>query len=373
MQARISKHAQNLSLAQIAAVDRTGDVRQVADDYRISDVDAASQVLTHDALAAVQVIHEQKDSAYLGAEVIGDPEQYAIIRTSSRDAEHMEASLTAAGLGDASISIEYAERSLNDLTSALTILIETSPRPSFDGWIDERAAAIVLSGPSAPELKDWIDSSPALRPLTPWIRFESSPLAVTAATSYGGLAAGGLGCTTGYNVRRYGTGTRYLTTAGHCDADDAMTVSGCSLPLYLRNYSGSRDIQMHASSCLTESSKIRIVFTGPTEVEYRTMRSKRSRADQLVGDRVAKYGRCSSFTDGEIDSRVSAPNYVPNVQPVFIRSNDMHACRGDSGGPVFRSSAVLGTISGVGTNTSIWMATDYLESAGAGYIVRVSP
>ncbi len=190
-------------------------------------------------------------------------------------------------------------------------------------------------------------------------------------------AGQGMICTTGFSVYNQ-TGTRGVTTAGHC-LNNAYR-NNVSLRFIDQRYGGSYEVQWHTAPDFTVKPRAADEYNnnGDTTPFYRVITGTRGRANQKVDDYVCKHGRTTQTTCGYIDYKSFRPNYGDGVQfnATFIlvrpTSEDM-GNRGDSGGPVYVGGTALGIVSGeTGSNCNppnncpylIYMPIDYVSGIG---------
>lgn len=188
-----------------------------------------------------------------------------------------------------------------------------------------------------------------------------SEIARPAVDIYGGLNLSS--CTSGFSVRKAGTTTDGILTAGHCV--NAQSYAGTSLPFQSEAFSGSHDEQWHTTPGFTPTNEIKWQDDGST----RTITSRVFWSSQSIGATICKYGLTTSYDCAEIQVKNLAPGYVPNASPTFIRASRLHtdmASPGDSGGPVFFGNGAYGITSGSvsggpDTDDLIYVAEDYIE------------
>ena len=191
------------------------------------------------------------------------------------------------------------------------------------------------------------------------------------ADIYGGLPLSI--CTSGFAVKN-GSGTKGITTAGHCN--NTQSYSGTNLPYEDGLWDTSYDIQWHTAPGFTVTNEIRYSSAGST----RDITGTIGRNSQTIGGYVCKYGKATHYTCGYISDKNYQPSYVPNATETFIRVDDTAGYSplsedGDSGGPWFLHNNAYGTHSGsVGAdpNDAIYMAVNYV-AVGAGANVMTSP
>ncbi|MDQ6877349.1 MAG: S1 family peptidase [Candidatus Dormibacteraeota bacterium] len=201
---------------------------------------------------------------------------------------------------------------------------------------------------------------------------------VAALASPTTLIFGGLPislCTSGFTVKKFGSTTKGIVTAGHCG--NSQSYAGNSLPFQAESFGGSNDEQWHTVPGLTTLNLVRISPSGTT----RDITTRTYAAGQATGTLVCKYGTTTGYGCGYLTSKTFAPGYVPNANGTFhiLAKNGVDLSnRGDSGGPVFLGNSAWGIISGEVLDFDnhcicdlIYAATDYVEG-GLGVLIVTS-
>lgn len=167
-------------------------------------------------------------------------------------------------------------------------------------------------------------------------------------------------CTMGFSVKN-SSGTKFITTAGHCE--NTMTHLGVSLSRAGRVYAGSYDLQWLNPSGFIP---VNLVKTGATTT--RTITGSKSRSNQSIGEVVCKYGAKTAYSCAQIVQKDFQPSYVPSASATFIRVESNYspiASDGDSGGPWFNGNTAYGIHSGSDHNyNAIYMPIDFLSGRG---------
>ena len=177
---------------------------------------------------------------------------------------------------------------------------------------------------------------------------------------YGGLALST--CTSGFYVVN-GSGTRGISTAGHCGS--SQSYGGSALTFLGESYSGSYDIQWHNRSGETYSNIIK-VGTGT-----RAITSTRARASQVSGEWVCKQGKTTGNTCGTLST--TSYCFAGACTFVYVSGGSVNLSEGgDSGGPWFSGNTAYGSHVFGGGNDSGYMAVDYFSGIGV-TIVTTSP
>lgn len=178
---------------------------------------------------------------------------------------------------------------------------------------------------------------------------------------YGGLALST--CTSGFTIWKNTSSNRAITTAGHCG--NTQSYNGNALTYQNdEQRNGSHDEQSHKRSGATYPNR---VWDG---LFARQITSKKSRAQQSVGDYVCGYGKVTGYGCGWIVSKVASTcggGANPANTSIKVDSDpngtgyDL-AESGDSGGPWFINNTALGTLTCQQGFDAIYVATNYIES-----------
>ncbi len=178
---------------------------------------------------------------------------------------------------------------------------------------------------------------------------------------YAGLALSE--CTSGYSVKNP-SGTKYISTAGHCG--NTISYNGTNLPFVDEQYNGAGDFQYHTFSGFTIKNWATDNLCCDSTPYYRVITATKSRADQMLNEFVCKYGKTTGLTCGYIISKNVLPTLPPNATATYIRVHRDGvnlSSGGDSGGPWY----VGGTAYGVHSSApgapddydAIYMAVNY--------------
>lgn len=257
-------------------------------------------------------------------------------------------------------------------TQAADILRSGVTRP-FDLNINVFDNTIDLEVASLADFNAFVSESRMTLPDTARI-IVIDELAKPAANIYAGLALSS--CTSGFSISKNSSGTKGITTAGHCT--NSISYSGTNLPYQPpQAYSGSFDVQWHTAPGFTVRNYAYDGISDSTPY-YRVITGKTSRSNQAINDFYCKYGKVTNYGCGYLISKTRAPGYVPNVNATFmeLHRDGINLCSGgDSGGPIFTGAIALGLYSGCagsgGINNIFYMAINYAE-LGLGVTVPTS-
>lgn len=201
---------------------------------------------------------------------------------------------------------------------------------------------------------------------------EVNHLATPVANIYGGLGLST--CTSGFAVKKDTTGTKGISTAGHCS--NTQSYSGSSLPFQVEAYSGSLDLQWHTAPGFTIKNWVHDGLSDSTTPYYRHITSTKSRTNQTVGEFVCKYGMTTKYGCGYItDKNFGSTQCVPSSTATYIRvhrDNVDLSSSGDSGGPWFYNETAYGSmVCEVNSIDGVYMASNYFS--GMGLSILTSP
>lgn len=177
-------------------------------------------------------------------------------------------------------------------------------------------------------------------------------------------------CTSGFAARKRGNGPYGIITAGHCP--DSLKVHGITLE-YARGYASLHsDAQFHRIPTGAGHTALDDFECGDIRLCDVDSDIKRSR---MMGDWVCHYGMNSGRSCGTVAAINHRPAYAgactyedgrarrcDNVF-VLVRGDDLKGCRGDSGGPWYRSGTAYGIHKGntnpddcTGTGKEAWFS-----------------
>lgn len=170
------------------------------------------------------------------------------------------------------------------------------------------------------------------------------------AEIFAGLALSS--CTSGFSVRT-SSGTKGITTAGHCP--NSITYSGKNLPYQSGIWQFEYDVQWHTAPDFTVRN---LAYDG---TYYRLVYGEQHRNNQYIGEWVCKYGKVTGGGCGSIASKTFNGTFIR----VHSGSVDLGE-PGDSGGPWFVSNIAYGLMTGdiEPGNDAYYMAINYIDILG---------
>ncbi|WP_252509279.1 S1 family peptidase [Acinetobacter colistiniresistens] len=189
-------------------------------------------------------------------------------------------------------------------------------------------------------------------------------------------------CTSGFGIKN-SAGTRFITTAGHCDNNLKDMDSGVALNFVNEARNANQDVQWHS---VTSGNTVVPEFYADSQTTPRTLTGRRTRASTTQGDNVCHQGKTTGYSCGYVAQTNYAPTYSnacngQTCNPVWVRvkgtasgtgNGTLKCYQGDSGGPVFASQTAFGLLKGTlasGTGSGecteyYYMSTDELYNLG---------
>ncbi|MEN8401123.1 S1 family peptidase [Acinetobacter towneri] len=177
-------------------------------------------------------------------------------------------------------------------------------------------------------------------------------------------------CTSGFGIKN-SAGTRYMTTAGHCDNNLIDRESGVTLNFVDESRNANQDVQWHS---VASGNTIVPEFYADSQTVARTLTGRRTRASTTQGDNVCHQGKTTGYSCGYVAQTNYAPTYSnacngQTCNPVWVRvkgtasgtgNGTLKCYQGDSGGPVFASQTAFGLLKGtLASGTGVGQCTEY--------------
>jgi streptogrisin C len=330
------------------------DARWYASDQGVGLEEAVRRLKLQDAIGELDAALTEKERAtFAGLFIQHQPEFRVVARFTQGGAETIRPYVAGGPLegivevqsASATLAeLEVARERAADIVDGLGIQADsgTDVRDNrAELWVTDRArleAALQAAGVQLPEEVGVV---------------EVEELAAPEANIYAGLwlnydASGNPACTSGFSVRTV-TGTRGVTTAGHCD--NTLYRGSTQLDFQQQRFRDSYDVQWHVAPGFTVRPWARDGYnnSGDTTPNYRLITGSTSHANQSAGDLICKYGAAMGETRcGYIDRKnfePSGPDYPNDMDPTFILVfNDEVdlSIPGDSGGPYFVGGRAYG-------------------------------
>jgi hypothetical protein len=310
-------------------------------EFRGVSIEVARQQLKFEAAAGglESTLREVDPDGFAGLWIERTPQLHVVVAvTAPRDS--LLAGLTSGSPLQGHVETILVSRSYEELArDADAILSEVDGRYSLEIDVKRNAIELLTLHSDMTRTKALVDQvgveTDASVAASRW-------MPEPAAYAYGGLSLGGQACTTGFTVRKAGTTTDGVTTAGHCSNN--LTLHGQAITYQAGSTVGSNDSQWHTTPFVEKPW-----FQSTSGGSYRIVYGRKFWSQQPQGATVCKYGRVTLYTCGEIVSKSIAPPYITNPTATFIqvsRSGKITADAGDSGGPVFLVSDAWGVVSG---------------------------
>lgn len=168
---------------------------------------------------------------------------------------------------------------------------------------------------------------------------------VDSPTGGGGAGLSGTACTSGYTVRQTSTGTRGISTAGHCS--NSLSYAGTPLTYKGQKYGGRDDFQWHTASGISWSNTVSDGVGDSSTPYYRYITARAATTSIVTGNFYCKTGIITGYDCGNVTNVNFCPGYGGLSCTFFlVKGTADMSIPGDSGGPVYSSSTAVGTISG---------------------------
>ncbi|HEX2095337.1 MAG TPA: hypothetical protein VHG28_23275 [Longimicrobiaceae bacterium] len=183
------------------------------------------------------------------------------------------------------------------------------------------------------------------------------------ADIYAGLALSP--CTSGFAVRN-ASGTKGITTAGHCS--NTVSYNGTALPFQSEAHGTYYDVQWHTAPGFTVRN---LLYDG---LGTRSITATWGRTSQNVGDYVCHYGKTTGYGCGTIVDKSYTRSTVPNSTATWIRVHEDGvdlSSPGDSGGPWFLSNYAYGIMGcEINTTDACYMAINYISGISVSVLLQ---
>ena len=170
-------------------------------------------------------------------------------------------------------------------------------------------------------------------------------------------------CTAGFTVND-GAGHEGPATAAHCD--NLLQHEGVDLNFEGGHNEGEYDVQWHTSPGLVDRPKVKDDDGTPRDIT-----AARARVDQTTGTWVCSYGDVSTYSCGDLKSKVFQPpdscTSTTNPTATYMRVDNPDPTFGDSGGPTYAGNTALGFIKGLACGWNgqyYYMAENYVGILG---------
>ncbi len=300
------------------------DAEWYADQHGVDQEEALRRLELQSEIGSLNAkLMEQEREIFAGLWVEHDPEFRIIVRFTSNGDETIQNYIEQEDVAEI-LDVREASVTLEQLTSAqekAMLTLEEANIP-FESGLNLFESRVEIYVTDQAQVESRIDAiSVELPPEVDIIEIEA--LSEETADIYGGLHLSQ--CTSGFAVQN-NSGTRGITTAGHCP--DTLSYNGNTLPWVDGTGGGVVDIQWHTAPGLTVRN---LIFDGGGQ---RPINYLNFRATTFVGATVCKYGKTTGFGCGTVlDTEYNGSN---------IRV-DIPGAPGDSGGPWFLGNTAYGT------------------------------
>jgi streptogrisin D len=155
------------------------------------------------------------------------------------------------------------------------------------------------------------------------------------------ILGGGVRCSLGFNVKKPGTSTAYLLTAGHCGnvASTWATSGGQVIASRVgTSFPGNDYALFQYTSGITRPGSVNL-YDG-------TLRDIANAGNAVVGQTVGRSGSTTGFHRGNVTGLNVTVNYADGTTVTGMIGTTVCVEGGDSGGALFAGSTALGLTSG---------------------------
>jgi streptogrisin D len=155
------------------------------------------------------------------------------------------------------------------------------------------------------------------------------------------IIGGGVRCSLGFNVKKPGTHTAYLLTAGHCGnvASTWATSSGQTIASRVGTSFPGNDYSLFQYTATTDRP-------GSVDLYNGTLRDIANAGTPVVGQTVGRTGSTSGFHTGKVTGLNTTVNYNDGTTVTGMIATTVCVEGGDSGGSLFANNTALGLTSG---------------------------
>lgn len=379
----------------------TAQANEYIKDHRVSLNEAKKRlVIQNSKEPLINQIKQQYSSRLAGIYIEHDPTYKIIVRLKGGQPIQSFMGKVRGNFGsfnntDLNIPVEFQTGANETLAEGLTRLKTNIPNlkklfPDLQAtWYDEKNGEIGLliytnGKTSKSTLEQKLNTLSSQNKGLPF-RIEYTNQKVTDAASIRGgalVSSSASYCTSGFGIKN-SAGTRYMTTAGHCDNSLQDNASGAALTFVSERRNASQDVQWHSVS---SAHTITPEFYADSQTTPRVLTGRRTRINTTQGDNVCHQGRTTGYSCGYVAQTNYAPTYDnacngQTCNPVWVRvkgtasgtgNGTLKCYPGDSGGPVFASQTAFGLLKGTSTsgtgagqcNEYYYMSTDELYNLG---------
>jgi len=239
-------------------------------------------------------------------------------------------------------SAQVARHSTATLEAGETVLSREATIPGTSWGIDPGTGQVVVTadrtvtGASLARLKSVVDG------LGDTARLER--VAGEYRTTIAGgdaIIGGGVRCSLGFNVKKPGTSTAYLLTAGHCGnvASTWATSGGQVIASRVGTSFPGNDYSLFQYTSGVSRPGVVNLYDG-------TQRDISAAGNAVVGQTVGRSGSTTGFHRGKVTGLNVTVNYVDGTTVTGMIATTVCVEGGDSGGPLFAGNTALGLTSG---------------------------
>lgn len=331
------------------------DAKVYASDWGLDLQEAIRRLDLQDPAGELEAALRRSESeTFAGLWIQHAPDHRVVVRFTRNGQEKIQKYVAGGPLADI-VEVHDAKVSLADLEAAqraadITVVRLGVPANSQVNVFENRVELYVTD---QGQLETALEKAGARLPDS--VQVIVVPKLMTLATDiYGGLALPD--CTSGFGVQN-GSGTKGITTAGHCS--NAQSYSGTNLPFQAELDANEYDIQWHTAPGFTVWN---LIWDGTYN---RYIFSTKHRDSQVVGELVCKYGKTTGYNCGYITTKTAWGGDGHTETFIRVHKEGVDLCNGgDSGGPWFYNNTAYGTMLGELFDDAFYMAANYIQGLG---------
>ncbi|MDX8141798.1 S1 family peptidase [Lentzea sp. BCCO 10_0061] len=234
------------------------------------------------------------------------------------------------------------QHSAATLDASAAVLARTAKIPGTSWGTDPVANQVVVSADTTVTGASLARLKAVVAGLGSTARLEQVPGSFTTTIAGGdAILGGGVRCSLGFNVKRPGTSTAYLLTAGHCgNLTSTWSTSGGQVIASRTgtSFPGNDYALFQYTSDISRPGEVNL-YNG-------TRRSIDSAGNPVVGQTVGRSGSTTGFHRGKVTGLNVTVNYVDGTTVTGMIATTVCVQGGDSGGPLFANNTALGLTSG---------------------------
>ena len=320
------------------------DARQYAKTYEVDVDEALRRLRVQAGVGKLNAELAKERATFGGLWIQHDPSFRVVAQFTQKGGQKLDSQLQALGLDEISQDVERRTVKLSlkrlEALQAEANRIVRKQRLAADSRINVAANRVELLTEVPDDLFQAITAESRISKLAAELRLPENVEIIAAdklprPQSYivGGVAIDS--CTAGFVVES--GGTLGISTAGHC-YDNTNVYQNRALPYVTGQSSGSIDSQWHTAPGLRPTNRVWDGQYDASTPYYRNITAYKTRAQQVAGEFVCKYGITTGYTCGTITTTSYTPGFIPGATATYVfvdNPNQNLSEGGDSGGPWF--------------------------------------